>query len=75
MHLTLDIPDDLVPAVAEILSNSSRPGWEDGEGQCSPGFIMKSLNITSEKYREAVGVLSSLQDLLEEAAKNLPKGK
>ena len=69
MQFTLDVPDNLVPAVAEILANSSRPGWEEGEGLCTPSFIMKSLNLTPEQYRDAVRVLSDFQDRLEVVAR------
>lgn len=71
MRFEFDVPDDLVAVVLEIMEESSLPGWEDNEGRCTPGFIMKRLKITQERYLEAERVLENIRPQLDNAAREL----
>lgn len=69
MKVTFEVPDGLAPVVLEIMESSSLPGWEEGEGLCSPKRIMERLKVTNEQYHQAVQVIEDIKRGLEGRAK------
>lgn len=63
MKIELEIPDALLPVVAEILANMAKPNYSEGDSvTCSPGWIMKKLGVSSETYSEAEAVVDRIQN-------------
>lgn len=68
MTITLNIPDELVPAVLRILQEKSFPD-DDGRTEC---WIMGDLNLSGEQFIRAENIVDSIRSDIEEQYNGKP---